>query len=54
MDEDAAQAEFDRILELRPGMSDKRVIKVGKSAAFRGGEFSRIEVQDADSGPLIA
>jgi hypothetical protein len=45
MEEEAAQAEFERILAERPGQGAAEVIRVGKRAAFRSGEFSRIEIQ---------
>jgi hypothetical protein len=54
LEEDAAQAEFDRIVAERPGTGFAgKIIKVGKSAAFRSGDFTRIEVQDAQ-GPILA
>jgi hypothetical protein len=45
MDKEAAQAEFERILAERPGQNSVEVIRVGTRAAFRSGEFSRIEIQ---------
>ena len=47
MAEDAAQAEFERILAEDPGQGfPGRLIKVGTSAAFKAADFSRLEVQD--------
>ncbi len=47
MDEEAAQAEFERILAEKPTEGDQgRLIRVGKTAAFTARDFSRIEIQD--------
>jgi hypothetical protein len=46
MEEEAAQAEFERILAEKPGQgSANEIIRVGKTAAFKSGDFSRIELQ---------
>jgi uncharacterized Fe-S cluster-containing protein len=43
---DHAQAEFERILEEKPGQgSANELIRVGKRAAFKSGEFSHIEIR---------
>ncbi len=47
MEEEAAQAEFERILAEKPGpgaLGDE-IIRVGKRAAFKSGDFARIEVK---------
>jgi hypothetical protein len=48
MDEEAAQAEFERILSEGPAhsLSKDALIRVGKTAAFRSEDFSRIEIQE--------
>lgn len=46
MSDDAAQAEFERILGENPTEGEgHRIIRVGKSAAFKAGDFSRIELR---------
>lgn len=50
MDEEAAQAEFDRIVAEDPTRGFQgRLIKVGKSAVFKAGDFGRMELQDPPS-----
>ena len=47
MEEEAAQAEFERNLAEKPGQGPvNEIIRVGKTAAFKSGDFSRIELHD--------
>ena len=52
MTEEEAQAELDRILEEKPGLNEREVIRVGKTGAFRSGDFVQIQIQDPPKRPV--
>jgi hypothetical protein len=45
--------ELERILEEKPGLNETEVIRVGKTAAVRSGDFVQIQIQDPPSGPFV-
>jgi hypothetical protein len=50
--DEAAKAEFERIVADKPGqVSETELIRVGKSAAFRNGDLSRIEIGHSRTPP---